>query len=443
MKRILIFFTAMTMLVLISCSNNKDEYSEVEWLDTPINDGWFYNEAEPLIREFDGERFADKNITADAYYSGYTNLSDAGDVIYCEDDGSIIWFELGNGITRLKKDGTTERLCVVDECRENPDERCTHMSYYWGSHCYSNGVLYLGISGWYYAKMLEGYLNSYSYVLAYDIQTHKVQKLADVDFNEENEEGCGFEYINSGEENGSDRYGYVNMNGRYLYLTLYSRYYFTKVIRVDLYDNTATILIDDNLTFEKLGYGRLYFYKESFFTASGGEIYLWDMDMNSCSPIVESDDGNVIIKQIYDDMLYYFKYPKDSHPGDMPYELYRYDLRRNNDPVLLNGNIQNIYIYEDTLYYTMYNGGEVLAAPIVDTDRKYITWDGSYSVYYPEGGDTLAGSGFFVKNGYIYTTIYTERVEKIEQSDEYINIRYRASVRVEPHMNRTDYIFFG
>lgn len=473
MKRLLICLisTLFILSALNSCAKDNED-SAAEWFDVPISDADFYEAAKPLIKKIDTERFSGSNVADDGYYSGYTSLSDNENVIYCEDDGSVIVFfdsSSERGIMRVKKDGAAERLCVVEECRNNPDGRCGHMNYSYGSRCYSNGILYFGISNTVYSQNREGYFVLSSYVLAYDIQTHKVQKLANVDFKDENDDGCAFEYMIGDIVDGhprfgriNERYGYININGGYLYLTLYSRYLFTKVVRIDLHDNTAAILIDDVISFEKLGYGKLNFYEDNIFSSPKGEIYLWDMDlqeykhissskggiyvwdmdMASCERLFEYDDSDVIIKQIYDDMIYFLKYPKDAEPGSAPYELFRYDLRTNKAPVLLHDNISDVYIYDDKLYYRLYNGNEIFAAPIVDDDKKYITWDGSYSVYLPENGDALAGSGFYVKNGDIYTEIYTERIERMEGFDEDMVVRYKASVQLKPTANRVNYTLF-
>lgn len=471
MKRLLyLISSAVIIFTLNSCQNNKNqsEYYGEKWFSEPIIFGnIFYDDAEPLINGFNGEKFASRNITADGYYTGYTTLrsrmaniygresfGEAADIIYCEDDGSIIWRNLygnfyQNGIVRMKKDGEVERLCVVEECRANLNAHCTHMNGFYQNMSYSDGILYLAVHNDHYDESSDRYIDPHSYILMYDIQAHKIQKLID----------------DSGEDKAIG-FGLMNMNGRYIYLTDS-----TGLIRIDLYEENAVILMGKNdLGLNKVREGRLYFYKGSVLSATENAVYMWDMDMTSYHPIVSYDDGKVIIKQIYGGSLYFFKYPNRTEPGEMPYELYRYDFKGHEDPVLLSGNIRDMYIADDIIYYTLYkeyhafdymkyiyedesvrtkpkyelinhnvyNGNEIFGVA-VDTDRNYVNWANSYTAYKPEGRDILCENGFTVKNGYLYTGIY---IEKIDKDDPDVLVYYFKSVRVKPVANRIDYTFF-
>ena len=116
-----------------------------------------------------------KDINSFAEYEDCEILA-GRNIIYCNYNGSVIYYDgKKNSVMRLDSYDNAERLCIYEECRNNPGEYCGHMPNFVADGCYSDGVLY-GVRQ-YLSTDKKGAKNLKNYIIRYDIDANTMDKL--------------------------------------------------------------------------------------------------------------------------------------------------------------------------------------------------------------------------------------------------------------------------
>ena len=395
MKKIL--FILAFVFLLTSCIKETPENHEVDEEN-------IYN-ITPIITGFDGGLFADTNITADGYYTGYEklNIFGASNVIYCNDDNSVIWRDYTKeAIYRLNPyNEQKEKICHVEECRNNIEDKCGHTPVY--ELIYSNGFLYFTVS--------DGEKNIF--IFRYDTDKHEYEKLIE------------FQNVN---------FCVSTLNGRYLYIETYNielpvsgimrpdnRVDFT-ITRIDLFTETAVVIYSDLKNpddFDKIGELRDWRFidnliimpklneekiidnetKEWIILKTGSVINISTIDMrNFKTPEnMEMENENIMFAfggdlKIYNGEIYFSTAEKG---------LSRIDIDTEKREIL-HRDIQNFSIDDNFLYYSFDN---TIYRVKLDYTRE-INFNDAVSVYAAEKNYQL--NGWKVYKEYIYIDLSSE-----------------------------------
>ena len=240
MKKLL-FILIISVLILCSCESKFVEFP----YDLDFDDG---TGLEPLIKGFDGELFGDRNITVDGLYTGFEKLDFSTNMMYCNDDNSIIWWEReNNSLYRLNINDQKEKICddfMMFNC------------------LYTNGWLYYTYGGYdtvdvevnyFYDeyKTKQKVVSEGAFIFRYNIDTHEREKLME------------FQGASQCE---------LALNGRYLYAQTYNwEYADFAVTRMDLYQENAVVVYSDLMKRDDFGIigplSEFRFNKDIIFTA--------------------------------------------------------------------------------------------------------------------------------------------------------------------------------
>ena len=439
-KILLILFIAV--LFLSSCDSRFVEFP----FDEDFED---WSGLEPIISDFNGELFGDKNITVDGYFTGCEKLGIFGDMLHCNDDGSVIWFDRNNGsLYRLNYKEQKEKICPKEDCRNNIDGECNHMQIF--NYIYCNGLLYFTYSG-YDTVDIEVYKGFFQYetrqkivsqgvfIYRYDIDKYKYEKL--IEFQGITE--CEFA-----------------LNGRYIYAQTYTwetssvqndpitknpvRYKadFT-ITRIDLYQQNAVVVYSDLMNpddFDKICDAKDFrFISDKIImpvnedVSKTGSINICNVDMQNIITLIEFENETIRDLYLYENDIYFIS---DKITGDGEnykietrfcrvsidmYEKYLKNTITNKKPQndeekfvlldskkreILNTNISSFCIDEDFLYYRL-NGDSNLYRIKLDYSRE-LDFHNTFAVYVPKESEDFNFWDWKVCNGYLYATLFTE-----------------------------------
>jgi hypothetical protein len=269
---------------------------------------------EPAIKDFTGDLFADRNVTADGLFTGCEKLGGFGDVIHCYDNNLILWFDKTNGgLYRLNYSGEKIKICPDENCRNNIDGECNHISFY---NCvYSDGYIFFTYGGYdteevevnYWYDEWETRKNIISkglFIYRYDIETYGLEKLIE------------FQGVTECE---------LALNGRYLYAETYGWEYkkdgenlikdykadFT-ITRIDLLYNSAIIVYSDMSNRDDRdkisGAKNFVFSGEKIImpvNSIKGGINICNIDMLNIAALIEFENEAVGDLYLYGDDIYF------------------------------------------------------------------------------------------------------------------------------------------
>ena len=372
----------------------------------------------PVIKKHEGDPFASPDVTSDGFYSGFERLAE-NNLIYCNDDDSVIYFnDDSQSLTRLDANGKSERLCVHEECRVNPDEICGHMPEFIKTGSYSNGILY-GIRQ--YSTTNENYpeINILNvYIIRYNTDSHVMDKLIEFKMNDDNV------YINK-----------MMIYGRYLYSWFSAEGMMDlSIVRIDLEEKNSCVVYSEDsankehalalsLFNENNVSGFLPSYDISYapsITPSNGILYQFDLDMKNMSILMEleyittKDENDRVTGYITPSIKQY-----DIYNGDIYYtfsdsnnnQLYRYNIKSNKKQQLSETAISEFYIEGEYIYYTVPNLPDIYRTKLdggyIDADNQitHIDFVNSTSVYQIQPEYALVSWG--VKGDNIYVILRT------------------------------------
>ena len=421
---------------IISNINPDDFNTYIEYCDA----------TKPMIKKYSGDVY-DSSFNTIIEESLGCEILAGGNLIYCNDDGSVIYFDSEkNSIMRLDNEDRSERLCIYEECRNNLNERCGHMPNFISGGCYSDGVLY-GVRQ-YWSTYKESMKILKSYVIRYDIYSNKMDKLIEFEMGDDDV------FIRRMEIDGSNLYVWYSAGyDEYLKKEAesLSEMLDLTVARIDLANKSAYIIYSENardkeqamkLTCFHGGYIYGSFPTETITVPPhmmpvSGTIYKCDSDMKSFNTVV--DLGYITVKDeagfikeyssisarkidIYNEYIYYIV--------DMCNEFCRYNMKMKKIESLTTG-VQNFYINGDFLYYTMMYGDNSIYRVKLDGDYTdfenkvtYVDFTHPTAVYKPKPNDYFSEWG--VKDNCIYILSYPggkktlSRIKINSISDPYI-----------------------
>lgn len=430
MKNLL--FILIFILLFSSCMSEQTEQqyeSNIE-SDEQLN---YWTGLEPVINGFHGELFGDTNITADGYYTGYEKLSSFGYMIYCNDNGAIIWRDdEKNAIYRLDSRNRKEKICPHKDCRNDIESACEHVPIY--ELIYSNGVLYFTVNE-----------ATGVFVYRYDIEKHEIEKLMKI-------QGVSSSAL--------------ALNGRYLYALTYNwdptemyiaEYYFKQkyeftITRIDLFTENATVIYSDLTSpddFDKIGELKDWRFVDNWIiTPKINEEKIWDkevfparwkilrigssinittFDMNNFETLLEMEEEKIMLGfggdlQLYNGEIYF----TTDESG-----LSRIDIETDKREIL-NSSIMNFDIDEDFLYYMINNDGIYRIKLDYTRELNFLEAVAVYP-YTPEEGYYL--DNWQVHGGYLYAD-WRPKFEIWQTGVELSKVgRYKIKIHAqeEPH----------
>ena len=316
----------------------------------------------PAIKKYDGDPAAASEIAS----SGSGRRLVGGNLIYCGDDDSVIYFDKSkNSVMRLSSGGETERLCVYAPCRNDPGQKCGHMPEFAVSGVYANGFLY-GIRQ-YMAADKKGREVLRAYIIRYDTGTNIMDKL--IEFERGDEDA----YIRKMTLDGGSLYVWVSAGYDAFYkreLTEETEMLDLGVVKIDLESQSACVLYSEGTQRKDYVLNLSRFYNGYIFGAApkdpvavplssapvSGVIYKCGTDIDNFVPVADlgwfaGEDGYISICarqfDIYEDSVYY-----STSAGN---NLYRYNMRltQSNQPESesLFDNISKFCIDGGYLYY--------------------------------------------------------------------------------------------
>ena len=386
----------------------------------------------PAIKKYGGDIYSDSGD-----YTGCEILV-GGNIIYCNDDGSVIYYDgKKNSVMRLDINDEAERLCVYEDCRNNIDGKCGHMPNFAAGGCYSDGVLYSVRQYWSTYKETMKILKSY--IVRYNINSNKMDKLIEFEMGDDDvyvrnmmiDGGCIYAWVSAG----YDEYLQKEAESSTEMMDL-------SVVKIDLESENACIIYSEDARNKeqilKLScfYGG-YIYgsnpTETVFVLPtmmpvSGTIYKCDSDMKNFSVIIDlgyitlrdpitkfiTGYNSVSARQIdvYHEYIYYIL--------DTGYELCRYNTKMKKTDEFITG-VQDFYIDGSFLYYT--KAYEEEASYIYPANIYRVKLDGDYTdienkvTYIDFANSTKAYKiepeyHYFrewgVKDNYVYTVLYSD-----------------------------------
>ena len=223
MKKIYLIL-AVFSIFLYSCEGIQTEQYELDekFKEQILPSEPFELDLKPLITDFRGELFGERDVTASGSYTGFKSLDSFGELIYCNDDGTIMWFDYEKeSLYRLNSLNQKTKICPQEGCRNDIEDICGHVPIY--QLVFSDGFLYFTVS-----RFTETV-----YVYRYNIDNHEYEKLME------------FHGVN---------FGNLALNGRYLYVQTcnYERHISgimrpdnrvdLTITRIDLFTETAVVI---------------------------------------------------------------------------------------------------------------------------------------------------------------------------------------------------------
>ena len=416
MRKILIPVICAGLLLVLGYNiflNNKEMFIELN-----------PNDFDTYLKYCDAMQPAVKDNNSFAEYTGCEILA-GRNIIYCNDDGSVIYYDgKKDSVIRLDIYDNAQRLCIYEECRNNPEEYCGHMPNFVTNGCYADGVLY-GFRE-YVSTNKKGLKIDKNYIIRYDIDTNIMDKFIEL----------------KTEEDGA----YINKNFGLIYSedALNKEY----ISKLQCFNN---------------GYFYGSYPTETVFVLPtkppvSGMIYRCNEDMRNFSVLmdlgyvtaIDIHTGHTIgyysisARQVdvYGEYIYYVL--------DNASRLCRYNMKMKTTDEFISG-IEEFYIDSDYLYYAVYDyvtyGGNLYHAKIIyrvkidgnytDYENKvtYVDFANPTLVYKPEHEYFLID--WNVKDNYVYTVLYV-------YSDDYddFNALERTLTRTKINANSEPYVFW-
>jgi len=428
MKKLYLIFI-IAMLLLSACNQGFTEYPFKQNFED-------WSGLEPIIKNIDGELFGDMNITADGRFTGSERVGIFGDMLYCNDNGSTIWFDPNNDNLYRLSNGQKTKMCQNEKCRSDIDGECTHMPIY--NYLYSDGFLYFTYGGYDYIPVeYEGEIYGKKtsqgvFVYRYNVDTYEIEKLME------------FQGIECCE---------MVLNGRYLYAMTYTwemsdannppRLYKAdySITRIDLYHQNAVVVYSDLSNrddFDKISeYPNQFKFTDDKIvmpvnnqSLNLSSISMSSIDMNYIITLIEFEHENIRNIYLYDNDIYFMSEQRVGYGENTVYEnrLCRVNIEMygkylsdyivshpNNDDIILldsnkreilHRNIGNFCIDGEYLYYT-FTGDTILYRINLDYSREF-SFNSSSTVYTPEQGESFHPFDWKVCGGYLYAIAFTE-----------------------------------
>jgi outer membrane protein assembly factor BamB len=369
----------------------------------------------PVIKNYKGDIY---DATGD--YTGCEYLL-ARNLIYCNDNDSVIYFDSEkDAVIRLNSNGKAERLCIYEDCRNNPDELCGHMINFVSDGCYSDGVLYGAQSYPYVDKKGRELLKSY--VLRYDIDKNTMDKLIEFEMGDESA------YIHNMFICNGYLYAIYSAKTEVLRLgEIVEEITQLTVARINLEKENACIVYADNINAgdrEKIE--NLMYNKNMLLSMEDGNIYNCNADFTKFTELSSFGYGNVRHFDSYDGDLYYAasdRFYGYIHNGDKKAYMTAMLFGDMNTFKKDGKYILDFCIDGDFLYYTLreiYNivrdGGAIVSYDIYDDNIIYRAKldneleikqiDFKNAVLFHRVNQKYYINEWVVKNGYIYTLNY-------------------------------------
>ena len=349
---------------------------------------------EAIIKGYNGNPFADTDIfLAGKYVSG--KWLAGGNILFCADYQLVIYYddEKDSLMYLLDSMGQIRKLCVYDNCEKNRAGYCGHAPNFLNDGCFTDCYLYGAVN-------LHGVENSY--IVRYDVDFNKIEKLFEFDMYDENV------YIQK-----------MTVHGRYLYVILaIGDLSYLEIARIDLENEDACVLYSDNkdsTNKEKVS-GTFRFYGNYMISVSSGNIYKCDLDLRNFETLTEANN----VRQFdisFDDYVYYC----DTESR----KLYRCNIKTKKSELLLDGAFR-FYIDGFYLYYTLREKhdtkddlGIIVSSEFYDDDiiyrtaldTEYIDFYNKVEAYKPEQGYHLGDWG--VEYNGIYALLYSDKGDNI------------------------------
>jgi len=400
----------------------------------------------PVITNFDGELFGDRNVTMDGLYTGSVKLNIWGDILYCGDNGLILWFDKNNGsLYRLDYNEKKEKICPDEECRGKINDACRHLQIY--SNIYSDGYLYFTYGGYDTTDVeVKVFYNEYEtrqkviaegvFIYRYNIESREVEKLME------------FQGITGCE---------LALNGRYLYAMTYALetsaatggFFKTafNITRIDLFRENAVIVYSDLMNrddFDKISdAGDFRFIDDKIVmpvnTENTSGINICTMDMHNIKKLIEfNGNENITNIYLYAGDIYFLSAKGLCRVSIESYNRYlrEYAINQQDDKKalldsgkreVLNAGINNFCIDEDFLYYTL-DGDINLYRIKLDYSRE-LSFIDTFKVYTPGAGEYFNIGDWKVCGGYLYAILnrgnsgWRYRQKLISENEPYLFYR--------------------
>ena len=429
MKKIL--FILIFVLAVCSCADTNEQTERAEPdADIRFDDNRFLNLV-PVIDGFHGELFSDAdNITAGGYYSGFERLDRFGSMIYCNDDGAVIWSDVNGTVFRLSPQGEKEKICPAQECRNEPYNKCAHIHLY--NSVYSNGFLYFTVSDF------------NSAVYRYNVENYELAKL--IEF--KNLQFCN-----------------LALNGRYLYIQTYnwaptdvyvSEYHLKQkidytVTKIDLFTETAAVIYSDLLNlndFEKIGELKDWRFIDSRIVMPKiDEEKIWDIDVHPArwqilrvgssinTATLDMNNFETPLEMETERILFDFGGDLKIYDGEIYFAAAESGLNRV-DPVTGSREILNLHIRQfdidgDFLYY-INDDDSALYRVLLDYTRE-INFNTTVEVY----------SEYNLFNWRVYGGyLYADLMEALEVAEGMYNNNSTGRYRIKLNSQEKPFLFY-
>lgn len=416
-----LLFILIFMFVFCSCKSDFVIYPFKEDFDD-------WSELEAVIKNFDGEMFADKNITADGYYTGCRKVAE--NMVRCS-DGTEIWFDgtLKN-YYRTTGGGKKEKICPESECRSDIEKECMHMPFF--KFIYSNGIIYFTYGGYdtvgveYNGEMVQKINSKGVFIYRYDPDINEYDKL------------IGFQGVSECS---------LVLNGRYLFAQTFN--WETSMVtgepykadfsitRIDLHLENAVVLYSDVVNrdvYDKLcDVENFLFQDEKIFmpvndsAKSRSTVNICSIDMQNIRTLIELDYGILGNLYLYENYLYFIYNGRLCRVDIGDYEKYIKDEIVERDPdqaideekavfgteklEIIDEMITSFCIDGDYLYYTLPEdiGTHKNLYRIKLDYSSELKLDGSFAMYKTEKGDSFFN--WKVIGETMYATMFPEQTE--------------------------------
>ncbi|MCL1859431.1 MAG: DUF5050 domain-containing protein [Oscillospiraceae bacterium] len=405
----------------------------------------------PAIKKYGGDTYS--NYDNDNFIPDYTGceILAGRNIIYCNDDDSVIYYDkIKDSVIRLTDGGKTERLCIYEYCRNNPDEYCGHMPNFVADGCYSDGVLYGVRQYWSTYKNTMKILKSY--IIRYDIVSNELDKLIEFEMGDDDV------FIRNMMVYGENLYAWVSAGyDEYLQKEAESASDMMdlSVVKIDLRGGNGRIIYSEESRNKEQILNLTRFYEGYFYGSIpaetivvtptmvpvGGVIYKCDADMKSFNAVldlgyitridavtgltVEYVSINALELDIYNEYIYYI--------DNMGNGLCRYNTKMQKKEEGLCNNLSEFYIDGDMMYYTVFGGREIyrvkLDGEYTDYENQvtYVDFANPTVVYRLEPGDFFGE--WSVKDDCVYAVLYVKN-----------NIKTLARIKI--NSNAGPYIFW-
>ena len=423
MKKICLIFVFVSIF-LYSCGESQitqyefdDYYSELFALDL-----------QPFITGFRGELFGERDVTAGGNYTGFEKLDLFGTLIYCNDDGTIIWGDSEKeAIYRLDSQNKKTKICPHEDCRNDIENICGHVPIY--QLIFSDGFLYFAV----------GRLDKTVHVFRYNVDKYEYEKLME------------FENVS---------FSNLALNSRYLYVQTYNREVHISdmirpddrvdltITRIDLFTETAVVIYsnfsnpddldsigelndwrfaDNRIFMPKITEEKIWVDNDAGWLVlnTDSAISVTTVDMRNIESLIEIEGEKIMLAfggslELYDDEIYF----TTGESG-----LSRVDIKTG-EREIIHRNILSFSIERNFLYYMLDN---VIYQIKLDYTRN-LNFQEAIEIYKLEEG--YYTGDWKVHGGYLYVDIRT-KYEILSANGELPNIgRYKIKVnsQEEPYL---------